>query len=119
MFVSVACRHRLARFGTAASSDALANRLKACFEFTELFRGRGAGQSPYVLKHIGTILEHFKGAWREFEGRRVYSQQRRCSFIRRAAAVDVDGDTGDVARRVRGEEEGEVGELEGFLSRLE
>ena len=84
-----------------------------------MFRAHGAGQLLNVINYIGTKLEHFKGAWREFEGRRVYSQQRRCSFIRRAAAVDVDGDTGDVARRVRGEEEGEVGKSVGFLSRLE
>ena len=82
MFVLVACRPP--DFGSAASSDALFNRLKACFEFTELFRARGAGRSPNALKETGTKLEQFKGIWREFGRPRPYSQQRRYSFIRRA-----------------------------------
>lgn len=85
MFVLVACRPP--DFGSAASSDALVNRLKACFEFTELFRARGAGQSPNILRYVRTKVEQFKGIWREFRGPRPYSQQRRYSFIRRPFQV--------------------------------
>jgi len=84
VFVLVACRHWPTRFRTAALSDALANRLKACFEFMELFRARGAGQSPNVLKYIGTKVEQFKGAWREFGGPRLDL----LSFLKTSSAAE-------------------------------